>query len=294
MNAAEQDRNPELLKGIGGLVDRYDAFIFDIWGVLHDGIRPFEGVIECLEELKRQNKEVLLLTNSPNRAEMVAIGVLKNMGIYEERHYDHLISSGEAAWASLHDRQGEKAYGFWSLENPTALEGHDISPTNDINEADFMFASLLPAGAQESDFQEALNVAYKKGLELYCANPDKYVSIGESLHLCAGAIGDLYEELGGKVHWFGKPYAPIYDQAFDLLSVKEKSKILAVGDSLRTDVRGANAADIDVLWNLVGIHWEELRHKNADGSFSLHMDRLEASMHEYDAAPTALLRGLKL
>lgn len=290
----EDENLPELISGIAPLVDEYDAFVFDIWGVLHDGVRPYDGVIECLLELKQQGKEVLLLTNSPNRAWLVADGVLDKMGIYQDRHYDHLVSSGEAAWTALAKRKGQKAYIFWDQEDPTAFDGHDIEIVEDINDADFMLASLLPIGSQEGDFEDILGAALERQIPLYCANPDKFVNIGETLHLCAGAVADRYEELGGEVLWFGKPHAPIYDQALNILGVKDKSRIVAVGDSLRTDVRGANSAGIDVLWNLVGIHWEELRHKNEDGSYSLHRDKLSKSLNEYEAHPTYLLRGLKL
>lgn len=283
---------PPLMRGIEGIVDQYDAFVLDIWGVLHNGVRPYDGVLECLLRLQDAGKEVLLLTNSPNRAYMVAEGVLGSMGIHKGEHYQHLVSSGEAAWRALSAREGHNCYLFWPQEDPTALEGHNMRLVEDIDDAEFMLASLLPAGSRDEDYRPILQQARALDLPLYCANPDKFVNIGESLHLCAGALGDMYEDMGGTVHWYGKPYAPIYQQAFDLLSVKDTSRILAVGDSLRTDVRGANKAGIDVLWNLVGIHWEELRHVNEHGERVAHPQRLSDSLSEYDACPTALLRGL--
>jgi HAD superfamily hydrolase (TIGR01459 family) len=286
-------KEPELIRGLHHVADQYDAFVFDIWGVLHDGIRPYEGVIECLEMLKKQGKDIVLLTNSPNRAYCISEDVLAPMGIHKGKHYDDIISSGEAAWRALEARKNQNAYLFWHMEQPTAFEGHNIKPCFDVASADFMFASLLPAGAKEEDYIPALKEGLAKGLLLYCANPDKVVNIGNDLHLCAGAIGDLYEGMGGKVLWYGKPHAPIYDEVLSLLKNVDKFRICAVGDSLRTDVRGANNADMDVLWNLVGIHWEELRHTNEQGENVPHPDTLKTSLQEYKAMPTALLRGLK-
>jgi HAD superfamily hydrolase (TIGR01459 family) len=286
-------QEPELIRGLHHVADDYDAFILDIWGVLHDGIRPYDGVIECLKRLKADGKKIVLLTNSPNRAYRISEDTLNPMGIHKGAHYDDIISSGEAAWRALSAREGQSAYLFWRMERPTALEGHDMKLCFDVASADFMLASLLPAGSQEEDYIPALKEGVEKGLILYCANPDKVVNIGNELHLCAGALGDIYEELGGKVLWYGKPYAPIYEEAFEVLKGIEKSRICAVGDSLRTDVRGANKAGVDVLWNLVGIHWEELRHTNEHGENIAHPERLETSLREYEAMPKALLRGLK-
>lgn len=286
-------KEPDLIRGLRHIAGHYDAFVFDIWGVLHDGIRPYDGVIDCLCALKAAGKKIVLLTNSPNRGARISEAVLTPMGIHQGQHYDNIVSSGEAAWQALSAREGQRAFVMWDQEHPTVLEGHDIEITYSMKDADFTLVSLLPAGAREADYTHLLEEAKSRYLPLYCANPDKVVNIGDELHLCAGAIGDMYEEMGGEVLWYGKPFMPIYEEVFRHLQSMDKKRICAVGDSLRTDIRGANNAGIDVLWNLVGIHWEELRHTNEEGENVAHPDLLRSSLLDYDVMPKALLRGLK-
>ncbi len=283
---------PVLIGGIGETIADYDAYILDIWGVLHDGINPYDGVLDCLLQMKAAGKEILLLSNSPNRAADVSARVLIPMGIHQGVHYDHIVTSGEATWTAMAAYKGQKAYGLWHAEKPTALVGHDIALTTDIETADFVLGSLFPAGAKAEDYQHVLDRALARGLPFICANPDKIVNIGTDLHLCAGGVADVYEAMGGTVHWYGKPYAPIYEQSLATLAVQDKSRILAIGDSLRTDVTGACGFGIDVLWNLVGIHWEELREQTPQGMI-INADSLEKTLQTYKVRPSALLRGLK-
>lgn len=287
-----QDDLPRLIDGIGGLASDYDGFILDIWGVLHDGLHPYEGVIDGLNRLKAAGKEILLLSNSPNRAEEVSGGKLREMGFVQGVHYDHIVTSGEATWQAMAAYEGQSAYVFWPEETPTALEGRNIQVVHDIALADFILGSLFPAGAQAEDYAQILMDARGRNLPFICANPDKVVNIGPDLHICAGALADMYEEMGGKVVWFGKPHAPVYEQAFgQFQTVSDKSRLLAVGDSLRTDVTGANNFGIDVLWNVVGIHWEELRGSNTQGGID--SGALDRTLNRYGVRPLALLHGLK-
>lgn len=287
-----QDDLPQLIDGLARLAGGYDGFILDIWGVLHDGLRPYDGVIDCLARMKAVGKEILLLSNSPNRAREVADGKLHEMGFVQGVHYDHIVTSGEATWQEMAAYEGRSAYVFWPEEKPTALAGRDVPVVHDVAQADFILGSLFPAGAEAEDYAQVLMDARDRDLPFIRANPDKVVNIGPDLHICAGALADMYEEMGGKVVWFGKPYAPVYEQAFgQFRTVSDKSRLLAVGDSLRTDVTGANRFGIDVLWNVVGIHWEELR--SPSGNAAVDAQALERTLARYGVRPLALLHGLK-
>jgi HAD superfamily hydrolase (TIGR01459 family) len=299
MNALKEMKTlPQFYHGIAETMDRYDAYILDIWGVLHDGLRPYDGVMTCLETLKNKGKEILLLSNAPNRAADVRDTKLADFGIKKGVHFDHIITSGEAVWQKLKDEfQGQKAYIFWDQEMPTPLIGLDIEPVYNLENADFMLGSIFPPHAQVEHYTEILNKAKQSNMPFICANPDYWVNIGDALHLCAGGLADHYEEIGGDVLWFGKPHRPVYESAYDMITTNDKTKILAVGDSLRTDVRGANGFGIDVLWNLVGIHWEELRTDPQDTQSdepAINRSVLKEQLASYQAMPTGLLRGLKL
>lgn len=286
---------PSLISGIAEIADQYDTYILDVWGVLHNGVEAYQGVIPCLQELKSRGKEILLLSNSPNRASEVSQDLSTRFGIQEGTHFDHIVTSGEATWQALKNYIRQTAYVFWDQEHPTALQGHDIKVTYDIENADFILGSLFPAGAQFEDYHPVLEIARSKNLPFLCANPDKVVNIGNNIHLCAGGVADDYIDRGGEVIWFGKPHLDIYKQAFTKLGLADeqadKTRVLAIGDALRTDVIGANTAGIDVLWNLVGIHWEELR--KPESREGIHTENLTKTLEEFGAHPTALLRGLK-
>jgi HAD superfamily hydrolase (TIGR01459 family) len=139
------------------------------------------------------------------------------------------------------------------------LEGLSYEVTENMARANFILnTGVESANDRVEDFEDALREAAARHLPMVCANPDLVVLHRGKMEICAGSIAQYYEELGGKVHYFGKPHAPIYSDCFGLLKVNDRRRILAVGDSLRTDIAGANAAGIDGLWVLGGIHQEEL------------------------------------
>lgn len=276
-----------VLSGIANIADQYDAFIFDIWGVLHDGLRPYEGVIDCLHELKLRDKSVLLLSNSPNRGEVVTRQVLSPMGITPDL-FDHIVTSGDSTFDAMTKHAGKNVYCFYDHENPTALENAPVTRVYDIEQADFALISHLPWDVTEHDYDDVLRRCLNKGMTVICANPDKIVGVGNSTHICAGAIADVYEAMGGKVSWHGKPHRPIYDRAFELLGHPDKPRVMAVGDSLRTDVTGATNYGIDVLWNAVGIHWQEITNDN-----NISQDKIADAVSHLPDRPTAILHGLQ-
>lgn len=249
---------PPVYKGLGDFSAHYDHFIVDIWGVLHDGNHAYPGAIAAMEYLKAAGKQVLLLSNSPNRAQRVVNKVLTPIGVPADT-YQHIITSGEAAHHYMEKHySGQKVYTFWDDEIPTALEDLNITRVFDVQSADFIYASLLPYNSTAETYTGVLQYALDKKLTLICGNPDRVVINAGGLHLCVGTLAEVYEKQGGHVIWIGKPYRPIYEQAWELLGKPDKKKIVAIGDGLLTDVGGAASFGCDVVWNIEGIHWDEI------------------------------------
>lgn len=274
-----------LFKGLSDFAGRYDYFVVDIWGVLHDGQKAYAGAADAMRFLKDTGKTVLLLSNSPNRASRVVNKVLGPIGIPADT-YQHIMTSGEAAHDYMAQHHaGQKVYTFWDDELPTALDGVDVTRVYDVAQADFIYASLIPGDATHAMYDGVLDTALARGIPFICGNPDRVVVHGSNIVLCVGALAETYEQRGGKVVWFGKPFKPIYDQAWETLGRPDKTKMIAIGDGLVTDVNGAASFGCDVVWNIVGIHWDEV----ATGG---HIDagKLETVLQD-QPRPIGLLHG---
>jgi HAD superfamily hydrolase (TIGR01459 family) len=257
-------QSPALLAGIAALAGRYDGFILDLWGVLHDGQHPYPGVVDCLQRLKADGKRLVVLSNAPRRVEqavhrMAEIGVPPGL-------FDGVMTSGEDAWRHLKTREeawyaklGRACFHLGPLRDKGMLEDQDIEVVTDIERAQF----VLCTGADSDDdkvetYAALLGRARERRLPMICANPDLVVVHRGRLAICAGSLAQHYETIGGDVRWHGKPHRPIYERAFAMLGVADRRRIVAVGDSFRTDMAGAQAAGIDGLFVAGGIHGEEL------------------------------------
>ena len=252
-----------LLSGLGEIADRYDGFILDLWGVLHDGTAPFPGVLAALDELRRRGKRIAILSNAPRRAALVAER-LTEIGI-PPALYDHLHSSGEEAWQHLARRDddfyralGRVCYHIGPPRDDNMLAGLGLETVGEVELAEFIL-NTGPWGWDETvaDYQPVLDVGCARDVPMVCANPDLVVMHRGSRVICAGALAQRYEEIGGRVRWHGKPFPAVYDTCFALLALPDRRRILAVGDSLRTDIAGANGVGIDSLLVAAGIHAEE-------------------------------------
>ncbi len=248
-----------LLSGLSEISDNYDAFILDIFGVIHDGLRPFAGTLDCLTHLRAAGKRVCLLSNSPRRASGAA-AQMESMGIGRDL-YDHIVTSGEATYEALRSRGDAMGDDCWFIGTAMVseiLEGQDLNLVNGPEDASFILNSIPGTEASAVEVLKAqLQVAADNGLPMICANPDMVVNIGNTQHECAGTFAKIYEDMGGRVTYHGKPYAPVYERCYDLLGHPDKARLCAVGDSFHTDIAGARAFGIDSVMNLVGIHWEE-------------------------------------
>jgi len=253
----------QLARGMRQLAPLYDGFILDLWGVIHNGVAPLPGSIECLNALMELGKRIVLLSNAPRRADDVvkritAIGVPTGL-------YHHLMSSGEEAWLHLYRRTdpfyialGRRCLHIGSERDIEIREGLGLEFIDTVEEADFIL-NTGPAGWDDriEDYEPILRTGLSRDLPMVCANPDLVVMHGSRLALCAGALARWYEEAGGRVRWHGKPYPSVYETCLGLLGVEDRTKILAVGDSLRTDIAGAAGAGIDSLLIAAGIHADE-------------------------------------
>lgn len=252
------------LSGIRSVIDRYDGFILDLWGVLHDGETAYPGVPDCLDAMKDAGKTLCLLSNAPRRTDGV-IAKLAGMGLGRER-YHHVMTSGEATYEALRDRSdpwyarlGRRLYHIGPERDTDVFEGLGYSLAATPEEADVVLnTGILVFGETLADYQPQLDACLRARLPMICANPDLIVMVGPQMVICAGTLAARYAEMGGDVIQHGKPYASVYDRCLSLMGIADKGRILAVGDSLRTDVAGANAAGLDVALVTSGIHQEEL------------------------------------
>lgn len=249
------------MNGIGDLADRYDGFIVDVWGVLHDGVRLYPGVPDCLSQLRKLGKRVVFLSNAPRRAATIA-RALARLGISSER-YDGIMSSGEAVHIALRDRTDPDfaALGgsFLHLGPPRdrdVFEGLPLAEVETPAEAAFLLNTGPDDVRGEEDpeaYAPLLDSALGAGLPMVCVNPDLEIVRDGKRIICAGLLAQAYQAKGGKVLFRGKPDPAIYAPTLELLGT-EKSRTLAVGDSLYTDMAGAKAAGIDACWVLSGLH----------------------------------------
>lgn len=280
-----------LIGGIRELAPRYDGFILDLWGVIHDGVAPMPGAIECLQALTGAGKRIALLSNAPRRAEDVIrritpIGVPRGL-------YHHVMSSGEEAWQHLSRRHdpfyaalGRHCLHIGSERDLEIREGLSLNFVDSAEKADFIL-NTGPAGWDDriEDYEPLLRQALARNLPMVCANPDLVVMRGSRLHLCAGALAKWYEDAGGRVRWHGKPHRSVYDTCLGLLGIEDRSRILAVGDSLRTDIAGAAGAGLDSVLIAGGIHAEEF---GAAGNRVPDLNRIEAALPEGSRHPVGV------
>lgn len=256
----------KVIKNVSEVFAGYDAFIIDLWGVVHDGLEPLPHSIEVLKMLKKAKKKICFLSNAPRRANSVAES-LKSMGVTQYL-YDHILTSGEATFQALDskllDKFGEKCLHLGPEKNNGVFEGLDIELVETVAQADFILASGVYDDGDIADiYKPLLKEAADKKIPMICSNPDRIVHIGDSLVLCPGTLADLYAEYDGEVIYYGKPYRDVYSKCFELLGTKN---ILAIGDSYLNDIKGAFGMGIDSLFISSGIHRDEVNYDDL-GSF---------------------------
>lgn len=251
--------------GFAPLAERYDGFILDLWGVIHDGVQPYPGAVGCLEQLRRAGKRVVLLSNAPRRSG-AAQEAMRGMGIADDL-YDGIMTSGEMTRIQLERgddpwfaKLGVRVFHLGPERDRNVLDGLARNLVETPAEADF----VLNTGPDDhrsptsiEPFEATLRECAAAGLKMVCANPDLEVIRGGERVICAGALAARYAELGGEVRLIGKPDPAIYAPVLDMLGVAP-DRVLGVGDALRTDIAGATASGLASCWVLGGIHGEAL------------------------------------
>lgn len=232
------------------LSPRYRAILCDIWGVVHDGDRVLPGVEARLLKWKDEGRRIILVTNAPRPADTVQ-RYLDQLGLPRDA-YDAITSSGEAGIAALTDPV--RPVGFLGThEDKVDLVARGVILVSEG------LSELACTGLDEwrddpSDYRDQLKAWAEAGVVLHCLNPDRIVLHCGRREACAGALADIYEELGGRVLWYGKPYGPIYDHARGLAGNPPRDAMLAIGDGLPTDMLGAANYGIDAIYVSHGIH----------------------------------------
>ena len=272
-----------------GLVDGVEVILSDIWGVVHNGLESFPEACAALHTYRQRGGTVILITNAPRPADSVQ-RQLRKLGVADET-YDAIVSSGDLTRNFVADHPGKKMFWIGPDRDSSIHRGLDavMAP---LEQADYIVCTGLFDDETESaeDYRVMMLQAREHRLPLICANPDIVVERGDRLIYCAGAVAELYRELGGEVIFYGKPHRPIYERAMALAAERRGQptsldRVLAIGDSVRTDLNGALGFGIDCLFLTRGIHSEEF-----EG-----IDQLDpASVKElFGHPPRALMRELR-
>ncbi len=281
---------------IGEFADLYEYFIFDVWGVVHDGTSAYYGVVEAINLLRQKNKKICFLSNAPRRAFKVA-EVLKKYGISAD-FYDFILTSGEAAFLDLSLNQqknfpefGKNYFYIGPQKDLDLLNSLNYQIVDRAESADF----AITTGFDHDDSTLAekmsqLIAAKEANLTMICANPDLIVvkQNGKEL-LCAGVLANEYKKLGGKVIYYGKPYEAVYHKVCEIFNCFDKSKMLAIGDGLETDIKGANDFGIDSVLITGGILSNQLKVKYGEKADE---NKLETICKNHQLFPKYVIPGL--
>jgi len=249
----------ERLDGIGPLAGRYQVFLLDQFGVLHDGQAPYPGAVEALSALKRAGKTVVLISNSGKRARPNEDRLLK-LG-FAAGSWDHFVSSGEVAWRSFNDmaasgrlRPETKCLLISRDNDRTAVEDLPFVLTQAGEDAELVLISASEGDRHDLDhYRRLLAPAAARQVPCFCTNPDRIMLTAVGPRFGAGEIADLYEELGGSVTRIGKPYPAIFDAALALAGEPDRASVVCVGDSVEHDIAGGNGSGIATALVLSGI-----------------------------------------
>jgi HAD superfamily hydrolase (TIGR01459 family) len=255
--------NPSpLIDRFGGLADGYDAVLSDVWGVIHNGVAATPEACDALMRFRAKGGSVALITNAP-RPGAVVTKFLDKLGVPREA-YDTIVSSGDVTRAVITARPGKNVLHIGPERDVSIFDGLGLNFVA-LEQADYAVCTGLHDDETETaeSYRAVLTKMRARSLFMVCGNPDLVVERGDKLVYCAGALADLYAELGGDVLYAGKPHAPIYDECLARIArlrggAVPRSRVLAIGDSVRTDLTGAEAMGIHALFVIAGIHAEEV------------------------------------
>jgi HAD superfamily hydrolase (TIGR01459 family) len=282
---------PLLLPHFATLATGYDVLLSDVWGVVHNGVEAFPHACDALMRARAGGAAVILITNAPRPSHIVA-RQLEKLRVPRDT-YDAIVSSGDVTRAVIESRPGQSLFHLGPERDRSIFTGLDVRFAP-LESADYVICSGLHNDEVETpeDYRGRLEIMLARKLFMVCGNPDIVVERGPRLVYCAGAIADLYATIGGEVLYAGKPYRPIYDMALaEAETVAGRkvtaARVLAIGDSVRTDFTGARSAGVDFLFVTSGIHAEELGTRARPDSTALN-----AAFAAVGATPKAVMREL--
>jgi len=269
----------------------YDVLLSDVWGVVHNGVAATANACDALRQFRSQGGTVVLITNAPRPGDFVQ-RFIDGLKVPRES-YDAIVSSGDVTRSLIRERAGERVGHIGPARDLPIFEGLGASLVS-IENADYVVCSGLYDDTTEKpdDYDGIIATMLARKLKMICANPDIVVERGDQLVYCAGAVADRYAAKGGDVTYAGKPYRSIYEQAMAAArnargQDTKRDRVLAIGDSVRTDLKGAAAFGVDCLFVTAGIHAEELGTRdNPDAA------ALSAMFADAQVAPKLVMRQL--
>jgi HAD superfamily hydrolase (TIGR01459 family) len=281
-----------LIERFEPLARDYDVLLCDVWGVVHNGIAAFPAACDALMRFRAAGGAAILITNAPRSGDAVA-RILDRLGVPRQA-YDAITSSGDVTRGVVRSRRGETLFHLGPQRDLSIFTGLEVTFAA-LDSADYVVCSGLFDDTTETpdSYRDMLAAMRARSLFMVCANPDIVVERGDTLVYCAGALADAYAGLGGEVLYCGKPYAPIYDAALVTAAAlrggqpPERKRVLAIGDSVRTDLRGAQAFGLDYMFVTSGIHAGEYGSRETPD-----LAALDAVFAAAGVTPKAVMRGL--
>ena len=270
----------------------YDVLFCDVWGVIHNGLAAFPAACDALKRFRARGGTAILITNAPRSGEAVA-RILDRFGVPRDA-YDAITSSGDVTRGIVAARLKQAVFHLGPERDLSIFAGLDVKFA-DLDRADYVVCSGLFDDTTETpeNYRAMLAAMRTRALFMVCANPDIVVERGDALVYCAGALADAYAALGGDVLYCGKPHAPIYEAALAKAAALRggaapaRRRVLAIGDSVRTDLKGATAFGLDCMFVTSGIHAEEYGSRDAPN-----LPALNATFKAAGVAPKAVAKGL--
>jgi HAD superfamily hydrolase (TIGR01459 family) len=294
-----EPRSAQPIVGLGEIADRYDAILCDVWGVLHNGREAYRPASDALTGFRRRGGAVVLITNAPRPSAPIRAQAIK-LGVSPDA-FDAVVTSGDVTVALIAERRSEPVHHVGPRRDlslfEAAAEMTGLKPVlAPLEEANYVLCTGLFHDEVETpeDYDDRLRAMKARELPFICANPDLIIHRGADLVYCAGALAQAYEDMGGAAIYAGKPHPPIYRAAFAAAESArgrplDPSRVLAIGDAMRTDVAGAARQGFDALFVSAGIHHDEVH----GGGPRAEADRLEELFQREKLWPVATARSLR-
>ena len=284
---------PTVIERFAPLARGYDVLLCDVWGVVHNGVAAFTAACEALTRFRASGGTVILITNAPRPGAAVQ-RILDRFGVPHDA-YDAITTSGDVTRGIVESRLSERVFHLGPRRDLPIFAGLDVTFAPPET-ADYVVCSGLFDDATETpeNYRELLAALRARSLFMVCANPDIVVERGDTLLYCAGALADAYVALGGAALYCGKPHAPIYEVALGKAAacrggeMPPRSRVLAIGDSVRTDLKGAASFGVDCLFVISGVHAEDFGGREAPD-----LSGLDAMFAAAGVAPKAVTRKLE-